>query len=161
MKQPGLIYSVISAVGIGSGMAKGKYTSAGSLTLVNNEDGVPASGSFNYSSVVGILIYLYGNTIPKIDFAVNCCKRYMFFPKHSHEEALRQTGRYLKLTHDLGLILNPNMELLNIDSYPDQYFSGMYKNKKPTYTACDKSCTSYVITFLDFIIYGNKSCRQR
>ena len=47
MKQLGLIDRVISAVGLDDGMAKGKYTPAGSVLLVKNEDVVPASGSFN------------------------------------------------------------------------------------------------------------------
>ena len=49
-KQPGLIDSLISAVGIDDDMAKGKYTPPGSVTLVNNEDDVSVSGSFKYSS---------------------------------------------------------------------------------------------------------------
>ena len=55
-EKPVLINNVISAVGLDGGMSKGKYTTAWSVPLVNNEDGVPVSGSFNYSSVVGILI---------------------------------------------------------------------------------------------------------
>ena len=56
MKQPGFIDHVISDVGLDNSMAKVKYIPAGSVTLVNNEDGVPTSGSFNYSRVVGIII---------------------------------------------------------------------------------------------------------
>ena len=52
MKQPDLIDLVNSSVVIDDGMAKGKYTPAGSVPLFNNEDGFPSSGSFNYSSVV-------------------------------------------------------------------------------------------------------------
>ena len=56
MKQPGLTNHVINAVVIDNYMAKGKYTPAGYVPLVKNEDSFPASGSFNYSSVIGILI---------------------------------------------------------------------------------------------------------
>ena len=72
-----------------------------------------------------------------------------FFPKHSHEEAFKKFGRYLKLTRDRGLILNPNREIFNIDIYPDADFSSMYGHKKPTNPVCVKSCTSYIITFSD------------
>ena len=72
----------------------------------------------------------------------------MFCPNNFHEEALKQIGRYLKLTRDHGLILNPNRELFKIDSYPDAYFSSMYGHDKPTDLACVNSCTGYVIIFL-------------
>ena len=52
MKQPDLIDCLISAVGIDEDMAKVKYTPTGSVTLVKNEDGVPVSVSFKYSSVI-------------------------------------------------------------------------------------------------------------
>ena len=54
------------------------------------------------------------------------------------------------MTWDCGLILNPNRELLKIDSYPDAYFSGMYVNDKPTDPYCLKNFTGYVITFSYF-----------
>ena len=47
MKQPGLINRVISAVVLDDGMAKGNYTPSEYVPLVKNEDGVPASVSFN------------------------------------------------------------------------------------------------------------------
>ena len=73
MRQPGLIHRVISSVVLDDGMAKGKYTSDGSVPLIKNEEGVPVSGSFNYSSVVGMLIYLSIHTRPEINFSVNFC----------------------------------------------------------------------------------------
>ena len=79
IKQPGLNDRVIIYVGPGNGMAKVKYTHAGSIPLVKNEDGVPVSGSFNYSSVVEILLYLSGDICPDIAFSVNCCARYICF----------------------------------------------------------------------------------
>ena len=79
-KQLGLFDHVINAVGLDDGMDKGKYAPAGSVTLVKNEYGVPASGSFNYISVLGRMLYIYGHTSPGIAFAVNCCAIYMFCP---------------------------------------------------------------------------------
>ena len=96
IKQPGLVDRVINAVGLENGMAKGNYTPSGYVYLVNNQYGVPASVIFKYSSVVGIMLCLFGNTHPDIYFAFNCCANYMFFPKNYYEKALKQIGRYLK-----------------------------------------------------------------
>ena len=71
MKQPGLIYRVINYVGLDNGMAKGKYKPAGYIPLVNNSDSVPDSVIFNYSSVVLMMIYIYGHTRPDIEFTFN------------------------------------------------------------------------------------------
>eukprot|EP00956_Cyclotella_meneghiniana_P025235 scaffold52252_cov35-Cyclotella_meneghiniana.AAC.7 len=65
-----------------------------------------------------LLLYLAGHTRPDIAYIVNCCARYMFNPRLSHENALKRIGRYLKATRDKGLILNPSGEL-KIDAYPD------------------------------------------
>ena len=73
----------------------------------------------------------------------------MFCTKFFHEEALKQIGRYLKLTRDCGLISNPNRELLNIDGYPDADFTGMYGHDNTTDNACVKSRTGYAINFSD------------
>jgi hypothetical protein len=95
MKQTGQIKRIIEALGLDDG-AKGKFTPSESKPLVKDVNGELASGAFSYSSVVGMLLYLSGHTRPDITFAVNCCARYMFCPKHSHKLALKRIGRYLK-----------------------------------------------------------------
>ena len=148
MKQTGLIKRVISALGLDDGYATGKHTPAeANKPLVKDEDGVAANGGFSYASVVGMLLYLSGHTRPDITYAVNCCARYMFSPKHSHELALKRIGRYLKNTSDRGMVIKPMRELLNVDAYPDADFAGMYGHEKPTDPACAKSRTGFVIVF--------------
>ena len=66
MKQTGLIYRVIEALGLDDGYARGK-----------DEDGVAAVEGFSYSSVVGMMLYLSGHTQPVIACALNCCARYI------------------------------------------------------------------------------------
>ena len=105
----------------------GKATPAEGKPLVKDEDGLDAKREFNYSSVVGMLLYLAGHSRPDIAYAVNCTARYMFSAKRSHEEALKRIGRYLKATRDRGLVLNPSTDgVLKIDNYPDADFAGMY-----------------------------------
>jgi hypothetical protein len=124
MKQTGLIKQVIEALGLDDGLVKGKYTPSESKPLVKNLNSEAASGAFSYSSVVGVLLYLSGHTRPDITFAVNCCARYMFCPKHLHELALKRIGCYLEQTSDHGMVMNPSSNVCKIDAYPDADFAG-------------------------------------
>jgi hypothetical protein len=146
MKQTGLIGRVIEALGLDNGYAHTKRTPAETKPLVKDADGAPAVEGFSYSSVVGMLLYLSGHTRPDIAYAVNCCARYMFSPKHCHELALKRIGRYLKGTATRGMVINPTREL-SIDAYPDADFAGMYGHENPTDPACAKSRTGFVIVF--------------
>ena len=147
MKQTGLITRIIEALGLDDGCAKGKYTPSESKPLVKDKDGPSASGAFSYSSVVGMLLYLSGHTRPDITYAVNCCARYMFNPKHIHELALKRIGRYLKQTCDRGMVMNPSSDVCKIDAFPDADFAGMYGHEDHTDPACAKSRTGFIITF--------------
>jgi hypothetical protein len=149
MKQTGLIKRVIEALGLDDGYAKGKHTQAESKPLVKDADGEGIRGGFSYSSIIGMLLYLSGHTQPNIAYAVNCCARYMFCPKHSHESALKRIGRYLKQILERGMIMNPSTDICKIDAYPDADFAGMYGHEKPVDPSCVKSCTGFVITFAD------------
>ena len=145
MKQTVLIDQVIETLGLDLGTTSGKFTPAEAKPLVKDADGEPALGEFSYSSIVGMLLYLAGHTRPDIAYAVNCCARYMFCPKRSHELALKRIGRYLKATRDHGLVLNPS-KLLKVDCYPDADFAGLYGHENPSDPSCVKSRTGFVIT---------------
>ncbi len=135
------------------GYAKGKHTPAKTKPLVKDADGEAAHGGFSYSSVVGMLLYLSSHTHPDITYAVNCCARYMFCPKHSHELALKHIGRYLKKTSDRSMVMNPSTDISKIDAYPNADFAGMYGHEKPTDPSCVKSHSGFVITFADVPIF--------
>jgi hypothetical protein len=131
MKQTKLIKRVTEALGLDDGYAKEKHTPAESKPLVKDTDGEGVHGGFNYSSVVGMLLYLSGHTQPNIAYAVNCCTRYMLCPKHSHELAVKLIGRYLKQTSEHGMIKNPSTDICKIDAYHDADFAGMYGHEMP------------------------------
>jgi hypothetical protein len=76
-------------------------------TLGKDIDGKNASGSINYASVIGMLLYL-GHSRPDILFATHQCAQYTHSPKQSHEDALKRIGRYLKGTLKGSLILTPS-----------------------------------------------------
>ena len=111
MKQTGLIDQILEALGLDSELAKNKYTPAEGTPLTRDVDGEGLQGSYSYASVVGMMLYLAGHSRPDIAYAVNCCARYMFNPRLSHENALKRIGRYLKATSDKGLILNPSVRV--------------------------------------------------
>ena len=81
MKQAGLINCVLETLGLDDGMSKKKITPSESSPLMKDAYGPAACHSFSYSSLVGMLPYLSGHTCTNIEYAVNCCSRYMFCPK--------------------------------------------------------------------------------
>jgi hypothetical protein len=108
MKQQGLTLHIIEAMGLDAGTVTPKWMPAEAAPLVKDAEGAPATGAFSYSSVVGMLLYLSGHTCSDIAYAVNCAAQYMFWPKKSHEDALKQIGRYLKATRNCGFFINPS-----------------------------------------------------
>ncbi len=126
MKQEGLTLRIIEEMGLNVDTVTPKWTPAEAAPLVKDSEGAPATGTFSYSSVVGMLLYLSGHTCPDIAYAVDCAAWYMFCPRKSHEEALKQIGRYLKATRNHGLIIKPSSGVLKIDAYPNANFAGMY-----------------------------------
>ena len=94
-----------------------------------------------------MLFYLCGHSCPDISFAVHQCARYTFYPKASHEAALKRIGRYLKGTANKGLILDPR-DNFRIDCYPNADFAGLYGHKHHQDPHCARSRTGYVINLL-------------
>jgi hypothetical protein len=148
MRQTGLIDRIVEALGLDSKMATPKYTPAEATPLTRDEDGEPPQGAFSYASVVGMLLYLSGHSRPDIAYAVNCCARYMFNPRLSHEKALKRIGRYLKATRDKGLVFKPS-GMLTVAAFPDADFAGLYGHEKVTDPACAKSRTGFLILVSD------------
>jgi len=95
LRQEGLTKRIISALGLDSKLSTSVATPAEKAALGRDLDGPVASGSINYPSVIGMLLYL-GHSRPDISFATHQCARYTHSPKQSHENALIRIGRYLK-----------------------------------------------------------------
>ncbi|KAL7554972.1 hypothetical protein ACHAWF_018568 [Thalassiosira exigua] len=144
LSQPGLIKRVVEGLGLSSKFSTACSTPAEQAALPRDADGEPATGSFNYASIVGMLHYL-NHTRPDCAFAIHQCARYTFEPKKSHEAAVKRIGRYLKGTMDKGLILDPSDDL-TIDCYPDADFAGLWGHEHPQDPHCARSRTGYVIT---------------
>ncbi|KAL7460189.1 hypothetical protein ACHAXS_000653 [Conticribra weissflogii] len=92
MTQKGLIKQVLEILCLNVGTANGKFTPAKGKPPAKHAHGGSVSSNFNYSSVVGMLLYLAGHTCPDITHAVICAARYMFYPKLVHKHALKEIG---------------------------------------------------------------------
>ncbi|KAL7532071.1 hypothetical protein ACHAXR_006179 [Thalassiosira sp. AJA248-18] len=144
MTQEGLINRIIEALGLDVDQSTERGTPCLKAPLSKDLDGDPASGSFSYASIVGMLLYLSGHSRPDISYSVSQCARFTFSPKHSHEQALKLIGRYLLKTRHKGLVLTPTREL-NVDAYPDADFAGLYGYEDSLDPISVKSRTGFVI----------------
>jgi hypothetical protein len=144
LTQTGLIKRVISALGLHAAWTGAKETPADVTALPRDANGTPADPLVQYSSVVGMLLYLSGHTRPDIAFAVHQCARYTFQPTNRHVTALKRIGRYLKGTQDKGLIMRPTSKI-HVDCYPDADFAGLYNKEDAQDPHCVRSRTGYVI----------------
>ncbi len=155
LTQPGLSERIIAALGLDKNSTP-CATPAEATALPKDAGGDPASGTINYASVVGMLLYLCGHTRPDLAFAVHQCARYTFAPTKRHEHALLRIGRYLKGTINKGLILNPSHDL-HLDCYPDADFAGLWKHEHPDDPHCVRSRTGYLITLANCpVIWASK-----
>ena len=134
LTQTGLTKRIVEALGLSSKFTTPLATPAEQAPLPRNLDGEPATGSFNYPSVIGMLHYL-NHTRPDCAFAIHQCARYTFEPKRSHEAAAKRIGRYLKGTMDKGLILDPSDDY-SINCYPDSDFAGLWGHEHPQDPHC-------------------------
>jgi hypothetical protein len=144
LTQKGLTIRVIEALGLCTSYTTKLDTPAEVAALPKDANGKPASGTFNYAGVVGMLLYLSGHSRPDIAFAVHQCARYTFAPTALHGQALKRIGRYLKGTIDRGLIMTPS-DRLQVDCFPDADFAGLYGHEDPQDPHCARSRTGYVI----------------
>ena len=67
-------------------------------------------------------------------------------PRKCHKEAVKRIGRYLRRTHDKGLILKPN-DSQQLNCYVDADFAGAYCHQTAHLASSVLSRTGYVLTF--------------
>ncbi len=80
----------METLGLNVGNANEKFIPAKGKPLSKHVHGEPASGDFNYKSVVGMLLNLAGHTHPDTTYTVNCTARSIFCPKLVQEQALQR-----------------------------------------------------------------------
>ncbi len=126
--QKGLITQVLETLDLDVRTANEKFTPAQEKSLAQHLNGEPAYGGFNYSSVVGMLLYLARHIYPDNTYDVNYAARYMFCPILVQEYTPKHIILYLKANSDMRLVMKPLEKLLKICSFPDADFSGMKRH---------------------------------
>jgi len=140
--QKGLIDKVLRTTGMQD--CNAKPTPACTTPLGTDADGPRCQQSWDYASVIGMLMYLTSNSRPDIQYAVHQCARFTHNPRASHEQAILRICRYLKGTQDQGLVFKPQAELA-LDCYVDADFAGLWKVENELDPVCVKSRTGYVL----------------
>jgi hypothetical protein len=144
LTQTGLIDKVLAAANLTD--CNGCDTPATIEPLHADKDGEPFAEEWAYDAVVGMLMYLAGNTRPDIAYAVHQAARFTHGARRSHAAGVKRILRYLKKTKTEGLILKPQADL-RVDCYVDADFGGLFSVEEKQDPVSVKSRTGYVITY--------------
>ena len=142
LTQRGLTDKIIRVTGLQE--CKPNVVPATQLALGSDPDGPPMSESWNYLSVVGMLLYLACNSRPDIAFAVSQVARFSSNPKASHAKAIKTIVRYLAGTRHEGTIMRPAGGL-SLDLYVDADFCSLHGVEDSRDPISAKSRTGYMI----------------
>ena len=143
MTQTGLIQKLLETAGMLE--CNSNRTPTTREALSSDPDGDPMQDTWNYRSVVGMLLYLSTNTRPDIAFAVSQVARFSHNPKTSHASAVKTILRYLSGSKDKGVIYK-RPKLLTLDCFVDADYAGLYGREPPEDPISVKSRTGYIIS---------------
>jgi hypothetical protein len=119
-------------------------TPASTVPLGANANGDKFDETWEYASIVGMLMFLANNTRPDIAYAAHQCARFTHAPKQTHALAVKKIVRYLQGTKNKGLFMKPIKEF-SIDCYVDADFAGLYGSEDDQDPISAKSRTGYVL----------------
>ena len=85
LTQTGLTKQIVDALELCSSFLVPIGTPAESATLPKDSAGEPASGTFGYAAIMGVLLSLSSHSRPDITFTVHQCARCTFKPACCHE----------------------------------------------------------------------------
>ena len=146
MTQEGLIDRIIESMDLDVDHSTPKSTPCMKAPITKDLDGDPCSESFPYAIIVGMLLYIDGNSLPGITYSESKVERFTLHPKLSHEAGLKLIGRYLLGMRNKGLIITTTRDL-NIYAYPDADFLGVYNYEDHNDPICVRIRTGFVIIF--------------
>ena len=93
LTQQGLIDKILTSTDMQD--CRPNHLPTAQTTLSSDPEGEPMCEEWNMKSIVGMLLYLSGNTRPDIAFAVSQVCRFTVNPKQSHATAVKTIIRYL------------------------------------------------------------------
>jgi hypothetical protein len=149
LRQEYLTKQIIELLGLSN--ARPKSTPV-SKPLGKHLDTPMGSGSFNYRSAVGMLLYLGNNTRPDCSFGISQLARYSNAPREIHEQAVKRIGRYLLGTLEGGIVFKPS-EFPSLDTYVDADFGGLWQYEDLEDEDCVRSRTGFVVTLGECPVY--------
>jgi hypothetical protein len=144
LTQTGLIDKVLAATKMSR--CNGCDTPATPDPLHADQKGAPFVEEWKYDAVIGMLMYLAGNTRPDIAYAVHQAARFTHGTRNSHAAGVKRILRYLQKTRTEGLMLRPQ-EDLRVDCYVDADFGGLFSVEDKQDPISVKSRTGYVIMY--------------
>ena len=145
LSQTGLINKVLKEAGMED--ANTAVTPSATTPLFIDTDGNPFKETWDYATVIGMLMFLSTNSRPDIAYAVHQCARFTHCPRESHAKGVKRILRYLKGTKTGGMKLEPSGKL-NVDCYVDADFVGLWKVEDDQDPISVKSRSGHLITFM-------------
>jgi hypothetical protein len=113
--------------------------------LGSHKDQPKHKETWDYASVVGMLMYLSSNSCLDIAFALHQCACFTHDPQKPHSQAVKQIVRYLKGTADKGMIFS-TVDKASVDCYVDADFAGAFDKDRDTQDpATARSRTGYIV----------------
>jgi hypothetical protein len=104
-------------------------------------------GIFHYRAVVRKLNFLEKGSRPEIEYSVHQCSPLSESPKESHAKAVMHICRYLMLTVEKGIIIDPQ-DIKSFEVYADAYFCGNWnRSTSINDVRTAKYRTGYIISF--------------
>ena len=126
-RQTGLIDKILVATQVED--CNPKFTPDDKVPLDKYVDGDPCHKEWEHMSIVGMLLWLAGSSLPDISFVVHQCTRFYHKPRASHETVVNHIVRYLKGTRDKGMIMRPKSDDLKLDLFVDADFDSFHTSE--------------------------------
>ena len=105
---------------------------------------LPSVKKWEYSSIVGMLMYLAPNACPDIAYVVHQVARFPHNPKNSHALAIQRILRYIMKTQDKGMYMHPDGSF-KLSCYVDSDIGGLFGSEDSGNPVSVKSRTGYII----------------